>query len=144
MHQLGAHGADHGPLAEVLLGAFLREAAAAPFAYGDWDCALTLARWVERLTGIDPAPALRGRYRTRLGWVRIVNRAGGLVPLVGGLAEAAGMQPIAAAPRVGDIAVIKTIVGPAGAIWVGTRWAIKVQSGLTGGPAPALAVWGFR
>lgn len=135
-------------MAEILtrrpgvLTAFLVEMARQPFQYGEWDCALTLARWVEQLTGSDPAPELRGHYRTRLGWVRIVNAAGGLVPLVGGLAERAGLvaRP---APQVGDIAVVQSAAGPTGAIWVGTRWVAKTQAGVTGGPAEALAVWGI-
>lgn len=83
----GAAGAD--------LAAFLREAAGAPFSFGAWDCALTVANWVERATGRDPAPELRGHYATRLGWLRLVNRAGGLAPLFADLARNAGL------PRIG-------------------------------------------
>lgn len=77
------------------LSAFLAEASGAPFRFGDWDCALTVANWVEAATGRDPASSLRGRYATRLGWVRIVNRAGGMLPLFAGLARQAGLKRVA-------------------------------------------------
>ncbi len=77
-----------------ILPAFLATAAGHPFAFGGWDCALTVANWVELVTCTDPAAELRGRYATRIGWLRIVNRHGGLAPLFQRLARRAGLTRI--------------------------------------------------
>lgn len=133
---------------ELLLSAFLREAAAAPFAYGEWDCAITLARWIECATGRDPAPELRGRYATRFGWLRIVSRAGGLDALVGRLALAAGLKVRApdelAAGDIGVVALPTLERGQAGAIFTGKRWAMKLTDGLTAGNPELVRAWGLR
>lgn len=122
------------------LAAFLRRAASEPRVAGHWDCAMTVANWVEAETGRDPAPHLRGAY-TDAAWPRIVERAGGLVALVGGLAEAAGLAPTDA-PEPGDIAVVDTPVGPAGAIRTEVGWAMKLDRGITVSPRPTLlAAW---
>lgn len=127
---------------------FLRDAAAAPFAYGEWDCAMTLANWLERQTGRDPAVELRRRYHTRRGWLRIVARAGGLVPLVGGLALAVGMREVAADElAAGDVGVVMLPAlegGHAGAIYGAGRWVLKLRHGLTGARLPAVRAWGLR
>jgi hypothetical protein len=126
------------------LTAFLREAAAAPFAFGEWDCAMTLANWVRLNTGIDPAPSLRGAYRSERGWKRIVIKAGGMVALVDRLASEAGLIRVLK-PAVGDVAVIDVpSIGPAGAIRAERRWAMKFIGGLFAVDLPPVAVWGFR
>jgi hypothetical protein len=127
------------------LAPFLAEAMRAPHAFGQWDCAMLLANWAERLTGRDPAAELRGRYRTRLGWMRIVKRAGGLDTLVGRIAVAAGVVPAEAPFEDGDIAVILTGVGPAGAIRSGGAWVAKLGEGLHGSArCAAVAAWRFN
>lgn len=126
------------------LTAFLRRAAAEPFAFGEWDCAMTLANWVRLITGADPAPHLRRHYRTHLGWRRIVKREGGLVALVGGIAEGAGLRAIGAY-RPGDVAVIDVpTVGEAGAIRTERRWVLKFAGGMVGIDHPPSAAWGIR
>lgn len=83
------------PVDPAALTEFLRSAFAEPFRYGAWDCALTPANWILRLTGRDPAAALRGRYDTALGWRRIAARAGGLTALFAQLAGDAGLAQVA-------------------------------------------------
>jgi hypothetical protein len=123
---------------------FMRRAAAEPFRFGEWDCAMTLANWVRERTGEDPARHLRGRYRTRLGWVRIVRREGGLVALVGRVATAAGMVETQD-PAPGAVGVVLVPdVGLAGGIHVGEgRWAVKLDRGITAGPLAVERAWGF-
>jgi hypothetical protein len=125
------------------LTAFLRRAAGEPFRFGEWDCAMTLANWVREVSGEDPAPMLRGRYRTRLGWMRIVKREGGLVALVGALAFGAGMKPTDR-PAPGDVGVVEVPgVGHAGAIRTARGWAVKLDDGIVAGEMPWLAAWSF-
>lgn len=126
------------------LSEFLMIAANSPHRFGEWDCAMTVANWVLFLTGEDPAADLRGRYRTRLGWMRIVRRDGGLVALVGRLAERAGMQAVEGIVA-GDVGVIEVpTLGEAGAIAVARGWSMKLNDGLTVVETEAIAVWGFR
>lgn len=126
-----------------LLTEFLREAAAVPFKYGEWDCAMFLANWVRAKTGVDPATDLRGRYRSKFGWMRIVRQEGELDALVGRLALAAGMRPTEE-PGPGAVAVIKTAdIGLAGAIKVNRGFAVKLTGGLAVGPAQPVAAWSF-
>lgn len=62
-----------------------------PFAWGVRDCAMWAFDAVRHLTGQDPAPDLRGRYRTAMqalrllkaqgGWEGVAARFGAQVPL---------------------------------------------------------------
>lgn len=130
-------------MAEVHLTAFLDRAAGEPFRYGDWDCSMFVANWVELRTGQDPASALRGRYRTRLGWMRIVRKSGGLVALVERLALGVGLLPTTE-PGVGDIGVVETSnIGPACGIRIGRGWAVKLGDGMSAAALPMMAAWRF-
>lgn len=129
------------------LSLFLRRVAATGYQPGETDCALTVADWVRDLTGgPDPAAALRGSYASESGWRRIVAAAGGLMPLVGGLATAAGLVPVAPdAVRAGDIGVVRLRCGETCAIRTTKAWAVKVRAGIDIGPAEEmLAAWGLR
>lgn len=136
-----AHRAD--------LGAFLDRAAATPFAWGVHDCALLLADWAQVLTGVDPAAHLRGRYATRRGCARVLQRGGGIVAVVGDCAARAGFDPVA--PEcigAGDVGVVQVVTAD-GAAWTGAvaldghRWAVASERGLVIGPAPVAAAWSF-
>lgn len=124
------------------LADFLRRASAEPFVYGEWDCAMFLANWVRTVTGNDPAAGLRGAYSGEAGWKRLVLREGGLRALVGSLARAAGLveiDPSSAMP--GDVGVIATRLGQAGAIRVDNGWAVKMRRSVAIGPGVALGAW---
>lgn len=127
----------------VTLSEFLRRAAAEPFVYGETDCAMTLANWVREQTGVDYAAHLRGRYRTAIGWARIAKRHGGLVQLVGGVADAAGMRARQCA-QTGDVGIVAIPgVGLAGGLRTARAWAIKTDRGITAGQFEAVQAWGF-
>lgn len=105
---------------------------------------MTLANWVREQTGVDPAPELRGHYRTELGWRRIAKREGGLPHLIGRLATAAGLSPVTEY-QPGDIAVIGVpTIGEACAIRSERRWVMKFQGGLLGADLKPLVAWGLR
>ena len=125
------------------LTTFLRLAAAQPFEFGSWDCAMTLANWVMERTGEDPAPMLRGTYGTEEAWQAIVRREGGLIPLVEALAFGAGLKRVTV-PKEGDIGIIHLpTVGDAGGIKIARGWAVKLASGMTAGAALYRAAWGL-
>lgn len=135
----------------MTLGEFLDSAAARPFRPGEHDCCLFLADWVRERMGVDPAPHLRGRYRTRLGYARILLLHGGFVATVGGCAARVGLERTKA-PVKGDIGVIlartlHTYPEPVGAICVGAApgglgWACLTPGGLMIGASGFEAAWG--
>lgn len=47
-----------------------------PFAYGTNDCSTFGADVVNALTGVDPAAQFRGKYKTKLGGIRAIRKAG--------------------------------------------------------------------
>lgn len=127
---------------DMALQGFLREAASRRFRPGT-DCAMLIADWVWLLTGFDPATAIRGTYRSEAEWRRIVADAGGLAALVGELAVAAGLTPVApATARRGDIGVVSASEGDTCAIRTGRAWAMAgARSGVTIYDWPARAAW---
>lgn len=125
---------------EERLAEFLRRAMGEKRAAGEWDCAMTLANWVREVTGVDPAFSLRGSY-SDAEWPEIVEREGGLVALVGRLADGAGLSPTDA-PGIGDIGVVETRIGPAGAIRTRRGWALKLDDGIVSARTlTVLAAW---
>lgn len=56
--------------------AFIADKRDRPFVWGKQDCCLFAADWVRLVTKVDPAQALRGKYRTELGAKRALKRAG--------------------------------------------------------------------
>jgi hypothetical protein len=132
-----------------LLAEFLRDVAAKRFRLGQCDCALVLADWwmflqsqLSPYAALDPAAHLRGHYRSRLGYTRLVRRSGGLVAVVDSIANAIGAVRTED-PLPGDFAVVSLPLphGEAGAIKVDMGWAMKLNDGITVGPAPCLAAW---
>lgn len=61
---------------EQRLAGYLAECEGAEFAWGRMDCALFAAGAVLAMTGIDPAAAFRGRYRSVAGSVRALRLYG--------------------------------------------------------------------
>ena len=61
---------------EPRLVTLLEGAAARPFVLGEWDCALFAAACIEAVTGIDGGATFRGRYKTAIGYQRVLRRAG--------------------------------------------------------------------
>lgn len=84
--------------------AYGRESAATAFAYGRFDCALFAAGAVQAMTGTDYAAPFRGRYRTRIGGLRVLRAAGH----ADHIALAAATLPACPVLRaqVGDLAVV--------------------------------------
>jgi len=140
-------------VAEILsarAAAFADAAAARPFFYGRFDCALFAADWGRELTGLDGAADLRGRYRTALGCARVLKREGGLTAVVARCATTIGFVAVSS-PCAGDVAVIAART-PAGddlacalALAAG-RWAALSTRGVCvlGAHTHALHVWGLR
>lgn len=142
----------------AVLTAFLRQAAAQPFVWSQWDCCMTPANWIRELTGVDPASRLRGAYASDRGWRRRAASEGGLVALFGSIALGAGLRRLLLdePPAAGDVGLVWApralfVAGAAhgrlvlaGGIFAGRRWVLKLERGLVALPQPSLAVWGLR
>lgn len=111
--------------------------------WGEDDCCLMLANWAVRLGHPDPAAHLRGRYRTELGCVRVLARAGGVLAVVGDCARRIGLEPTER-PRRGDVGVVMAEtahgVRAAGGLCLGRRWATR-SDGLVVAEWPVVAAW---
>lgn len=128
---------------ERTLSDFLRAYGEKRWAPGTVDCCLMLASWAIWLGHPDPAAHLRGTYDSDEGFAMIVERAGGVVPLVSTCAAGIGGKHIQR-PSCGDIGVYgntKDIRCQFGAIFDGERWVIRTPSGLRTMPGRALAAW---
>lgn len=119
---------------------FMAAAEAKRFQPGTWDCCLMPADWVREVTGIDGAAPWRGRYATRMGYMRHLKAGGGVEGVMRRGAELAGLAETDE-PRRGDIGVIESVAGDMGAICLGKRWAATGRNGLVVLPGPARVAW---
>lgn len=119
-----------------------RLGAATPFGYGAMDCTLWVAAWVRQRTGRDAMAEWRGRYRTRLGGLRLIRREpGGLAGAAGrGLAAVGAVAIEPARARPGDVGIIATTDGPCLALRGQLSWLAKTGDGLWRCPI-AIAAW---
>lgn len=126
------------------LADYLAKTARTPFALGSHDCLLWAADWIALNRGVDPAAHLRGSYDSPLGYMRLVRKAGGVVPLVASCIEPKGLRRISK-PKAGDVGVVQgmTMDGLAevGAICTGARWAMLAPVGLLVAETNPLAAW---
>jgi hypothetical protein len=125
---------------QARLTGYLAAAARARFAPGRMDCALFAAGAVEAMTGVDPAAAWRGRYRSLAGGSRLLAKAGHPHPesLVATLFAAT--CPASALP--GDLAAVGTAEGPALGVVQGAFVYVRRPDGLGLVPLPdALRAW---
>jgi hypothetical protein len=132
----------------LILDQFLARADETPIVWGAWDCHLWLADWIMAARGCaDPAAAYRGRYRTPLGALRLLNREGGSAALVGRVVEGAGLhRGDPSEPGSGDVGLLPCIsprgVELIGGLFTGRRWSVlSAPSGLLVHPAQATCVW---
>lgn len=77
------------------------------FEWGGHDCVLWAAGVVRQMTGADYAAEFRGRYRTKCGAYRILNRLGGLSSAID---QCLPRIPVAMAGR-GDVVLHQHSVG---------------------------------
>lgn len=112
------------------LADYLRRGAALPFAWGSCDCALWACAWVQERRGVDPLAAFRGTYEDEAGARRITEPHGGLANLMAAACALAGLERTGA-PRLGDIGIVGTLLGPTAVIACeGRRWAGKGERGV--------------
>jgi hypothetical protein len=93
------------------LSAYLTSVAAAPFAYGRFDCGLFVAGAVDAMTGVDVVPGVRGAYndrRSAFARVRSLCGAATMEALADHLTAQYGMTEVAPVmARRGDVVQLR-------------------------------------
>ena len=125
--------------------------AAKPFIWGETDCMLCLAEWVLRVTGRDPAAAVRGVYDSRGSCQRETGFLRNPIMAVEACLDTIGGLPRVDTPQPGDMAVLMLLdsegrISPCGALWLGSAWGCKGPDGVTTlsphAVSKVLAIWG--
>lgn len=115
----------------TLLSAFIESRRNRPFVWGQNDCCLFVADWIEQATGVDCAASLRGTYSSGLGAQRILEDHGGIFGTVKHFVEPMGF--VSTDYRFttrGDIVVQDCGNGDAMGIVVGSMAAFVGKEGL--------------
>lgn len=103
-----------------------------PMRYGVDDCLLWVANIDRCVTGVDPAKAQRGTYRSRNGAIRIMGQRGTL-GMMQAAARRCGWKPIKVyRARPGDRGLVMMPTGLCGVIFDGAFWIGRSDCGVTG------------
>lgn len=130
-------GAPRLPDAAARLRSLVEARMPAPFAWGVHDCALWAADAIQAQLGADPAQALRGRYRTQLGALRLVAPLGGLPGVAAAVLGAPLRSPLLACA--GDVGYTRQ---GALAVCAGETWLVATREGMGHLPlADAVQAW---
>lgn len=128
----------------LALADYLGDVDAKPWVYGEWDCTMMIARWIERLHGSNPAAGIA--YHSAEDAVALARSHGGFTAWAIRTLDAFGL-PRALDPESGDVAIVEapklslpTIVGVM-AIRSGELWVVKTPRGLIGQKFAIIAAW---
>lgn len=109
-----------------LLIEFTREQVGTPFEWGQNDCCMFAANWIEFATGVDPAAHLRRSYETEAECDAFLSANGGVLGAMGQCLESYKQVMM---PRVGFVACVRTAAGDMGAIRGASGWLIRTKRG---------------
>lgn len=129
------------------LDAWQEAAAARKRVWGQWDCCLLAADWIERETGVNPAVDLIGTYRTAAEAEDMIDAAGGFIRMVGPrLTRVGWRRRWLGRARPGDVGAVLSFrkSGPdaVGAVCLGDGfWATCTRFGLLVGKPTPLVAW---
>lgn len=143
-------GEDARERADALIR-YLSEAGRERFVWGELDCFLFVADWVEQITRRDPAGAYRGAYTSSRQGRNIIKANGGALRFAHALLTQVGCEQTEA-PEIGDVALVRVALAlrgrrvifvPAGAICNrASMWTIKSHgASLTCGNFPVIRAW---
>jgi hypothetical protein len=145
------HGRDSDRSLEkrLALPGYVDELSRAPWVWGECDCTMAVATWIERIAGADPLAQYRGRYHSASDAMRTARRAGGFLPTLGALFEATGLKrtqdfetgDVAACDTLALAGVVVTVVGSVLAIRLGNLWVCKAPLGVVAGNFAVIVGW---
>lgn len=117
---------------------YLDELSATPWTWGECDCTMAVATWIERIRGTDPLKHYRGIYHTAEEARETVKFVGGFLPAIGRYFDNAGLERTQAFED-GDVAAVNVarherfvlpVVGCILAIRFGDLWVAKAHRGI--------------
>lgn len=88
-----------------LLVEFLNEESKHPWQWGEYDCTMMIARWINLQTGKFPGESYRGIAKNGFGALRLLHKGGGLSTLAIKAANEVGLLRTIS-PEEGDVGVI--------------------------------------
>jgi hypothetical protein len=147
--RLHGRGSDRSLEKRLALPAYVEELAARPWAWGQCDCTMAVATWIERIYGVDPLRQYRGSYDSPLSAKRAAKRAGGFLPALGALLDEAGLERTQAF-ETGDVAAVNAalhersvmpVVGCILAIRFGNFWVCKAYRGIVARDFAVITGW---
>jgi hypothetical protein len=112
----------------------LHRSMAQPFQWGQSDCMMDVANYLELLTGFDCGKRFRGMYSDAASCQRV---SGFLKDPIKPFADCMGEFPLkeTQTPKRGDVGVVTIIHDrretACGGIFLGKNWAMKIYSGLS-------------
>lgn len=123
-----------------MLPGFLASLGRRKWRWGETDCTLILADWIEWVHGVDPAGPYRGAYHDAASCARLLRSRGGLRKHIGACAAPLGIVETNE-PMRGDIGIVRVpalksnrvVMRNVGGICVApNRWAVlTMDTGLT-------------
>lgn len=118
---------------------------AEPWSWGEWDCTMMIAHWIEHLHGVNPLPGIE--YHTASEAVTLSQGHGGFTAWVIRTLDGLGFRRAINSFESGDVAVldaphiqIPSIAGVM-AIRQGKMWIVKTPRGLIGREFNIVAAW---
>lgn len=116
----------------VRLAKFMDDAQAREFVWGEWDCCLMAANAMQEITGVDPVPAYRGKYKTKRGALKLIAAHGGFENFMDEIAAENACQKVPAlSAQRGDAVLLMLPDMPALGICLGRHAAYAAPLGLT-------------
>lgn len=110
---------------------------------------MCVGEWIRRIIGVDPLAKYRGSYHTPDQAKRTAKLAGGFLPALGELFDAAGLERTQDFED-GDVAAINAgmherfmlpVVGCILAIRSGSLWVVKAHRGIVGRDFQVIHGW---
>ena len=124
------------------LNAFLDRSARTNFAWGDSDCVLDMADWLDTACDLNCAKTWRGTYSSEAEANAILAPLGGLEAALRAQLDALGLS-VTAEPKAGDVALVQVdgMPNPLCAIKMPSgRWRMKTIGGIVLSSQPQVIV----
>ncbi len=125
------------------LGDFLAANAALAWEWGSVDACIAVADWAQANGHGDLLARYRGTYANEAGYLEIVVKRGGLLPVVADGCARVRLS-VVDEPSLGVVGVIGSLMSPTRqrpAIWDGAVWLVRGPDGFAPMAAPALGMW---
>jgi hypothetical protein len=124
----------------LALPGYIDELSRRRWEYGECDCTMAVATWIERIISVDPLKRYRGTYHSPAEARQVVKLAGGYLPTLGELFFEAGLErtdefedgDIAAVDPGNYHRLVLQVVGSILAIRSGNLWIVKAYRGIIG------------